>query len=40
MDKIERRVMFTDLEEVGFEQHSVRVPITELHLDRKVIDEL
>lgn len=33
MDKIERRVMFTDLQEVGFEQHSVRIPITELHLD-------
>ena len=32
--------MFTDLEEVGFDQHSVRVPITELHLDQKVIDEL
>ena len=40
MDKIERRVMFTDLQEVGFEQHSVRVPIKELHLDQKVINEL
>lgn len=40
MEKIERRVMFTDLTDVGFDEHSVRIPITELHLDRKVIDEL
>ena len=33
MDKIERRVMFTDLEDVGFDQYSVRIPVTELHLD-------
>ena len=34
MEKIERRMMFTNLEEVGFDEHSCRVPITELHLDK------
>lgn len=40
LEKIERRIMFTDLEEVGFDEHSQRVPIVELHLDQKAIKEL
>lgn len=40
LEKIERRVMYTNLEEMGFDQHSKRVPIIEMHLDRKVIEEL
>ena len=37
---MERRVMFTDLKEIGFDQHSHRVPVKELHADIKVIQEL
>ena len=37
LEKIERRIMFTDLDEIGFEEHSFRVPVKELHLDQKVI---
>lgn len=40
LEKIERRVMFTDLEEMGFEEHSRRVPVHEMRLDQKVIHEL
>ena len=40
LEKIERRVMYTDLKAMGFDQHSKRIPIIEMHLDRKVIDEL
>ena len=32
--------MFTDLDEIGFEEHSFRVPVKELHLDQKVIQDL
>ena len=37
---MERVVQFTDLEEIGFDQHSFRVPVFELHADTKVIQEL
>mmetsp|Transcript_11119 Transcript_11119/g.14978 ORF Transcript_11119/g.14978 Transcript_11119/m.14978 type:complete len:112 (+) Transcript_11119:1006-1341(+) len=37
---MERRVMFTDLEEVGFDEHSVRIPVTELHLDQREVAAL
>jgi len=40
MEKIERRVMFTDLDEVGFDEHSVRIPVTELHLDQREVAAL
>ena len=40
VEKIERRIMFTDLDEIGFEEHSYRVPVKELHLDQKVIQDL
>lgn len=40
LEKIERRVMFTDLDEMGFEEHSHRVPVVEMRLDQKVIHEL
>jgi len=33
VEKMERRIMFTDLAEVGFDDQSVRIPVTELHLD-------
>jgi len=32
-EKMERRVMFTDLAEMGFDEESVRIHTTELHLD-------
>ena len=32
--------MFTDLAEMGFDEESVRVHTTELHLDKQQIDEL
>lgn len=40
LEKIERRIMFTDLEEIGFEEHSRRIPVVEMRLDQKVIQEL
>mmetsp|Transcript_9290 Transcript_9290/g.11355 ORF Transcript_9290/g.11355 Transcript_9290/m.11355 type:complete len:142 (+) Transcript_9290:756-1181(+) len=40
LEKMERRVMFTDLEEVGFDEHSVRIPVTELHLDQREVAAL
>ena len=33
-EKMERRVMFTDLSEMGFEEESIRVHAEELHLDK------
>ena len=40
LEKMERRIAFTDLDEVGFDQHSVKVPIIEMHLDKKEIEAL
>ena len=37
---MERRIMFTDLEEVGFDEHSQRIPVTELHLDQREVEAL
>ena len=39
-EKIERRVMFTDLAEMGFEDEAVRIRTIELHLDKEQVDEL
>ena len=39
-EKMERRVMFTDLAEMGFDEESVRIHTTELHLDLKQVNEL
>ena len=33
-EKMERRVMFTDLSEMGFEEEAIRVHAEELHLDK------
>jgi hypothetical protein len=35
LDKMERRVMFTDLGAVGFDENSRRIPVIELNLDLK-----
>ena len=40
LEKMERRIMFTDLEEIGFEESSVRIPVTELHLDQSAVEAL
>ena len=32
--------MFTDLAEVGFDEHSLRVPVIELNLDQKEVEAL
>jgi hypothetical protein len=32
-DKMQRRVVFTDLSEMGFDEDSMFVPVQELHLD-------
>ena len=37
---MERRVMYTDLAEMGFEEESIRVHAEELHLDKQQIEEL
>ena len=34
-EKMERRVMYTDLAEMGFEEESIRVHAEELHLDKQ-----
>ena len=34
-EKMSRRVVFTDLDSIGFEENAIRVPITELHLDEQ-----
>ena len=40
LEKMERRIAFTDLDEVGFDQHSVKIPTIEMHLDKKEIEAL
>ncbi len=40
IEKMERRIMFTDLAEVGFDEHSLRVPVIELNLDQKEVEAL
>ena len=32
--------MFTDFEEIGFDQVAVKIPIREMHLDKGVIQEM
>jgi len=32
-EKMRRRIVFTDLDKLGFSENATRVPITELHLD-------
>ena len=34
-EKMSRRVIFTDLKELGFDEHASVVPVTELHLDER-----
>ena len=36
-EKMSRRVVFTDLDTLGFDENSTRVPVTELHLDQDQI---
>lgn len=37
---MERRVMFTDLNEMGFEEEAVRIHTQELHLDKQLVEEM
>ena len=39
-EKMERRVMFTDLNEMGFEEEAVRIHTQELHLDKQLVEEM
>lgn len=34
-EKMSRRVIFTDLKEMGFDDHAAIVPVTEIHLDEQ-----
>lgn len=38
-EKMTRRVVFTDLEAIGFDQRATYIPCTELHLDDSALKQ-
>ena len=37
---MERRVMYTDLDSMGFDEEATYVPVRELHLDEQQVKEM